>query len=92
MAKWIYPFVPSFFIRIKLDSVKKAGDIKAPKLFIHSSEDEIVPFALGKKLFEAASEPKTFCLIKGSHNDGYSQDREKFVDTIRGFLKNLELI
>jgi len=92
MAKVIYPFIPSFCVRIKLDSASKVNNILAPKLFIHSSEDEIVPVALGKKLFEAAAEPKTFCLIKGSHNDGFDQDREKFLGAVKDFLTNLQFI
>lgn len=87
MAKIIYPFIPSFCVSIKLDSISKVKNIRVPKLFIHSSEDEIVPFALGRKLFEAASEPKTFCPIKGSHNDGFEQDREVFLEAIKNFLK-----
>lgn len=92
MAKVIYPFIPSFCVRIKLDSVSKVNNIRVPKLFIHSTEDEIVPFALGRKLFAAAAEPKIFCSIKGSHNDGFDQDREIFWKAIKDFLKDLKFI
>jgi uncharacterized protein len=40
---------------------------KGPTLVIHSEEDDVVPFALGKELFEAANEPKEFFPVKKCH-------------------------
>ena len=46
--------------------------VTLPKLFLHGNRDEIVPLDLGKKLFDAAAEPKTFYIIEGAgHNDTY---------------------
>jgi hypothetical protein len=92
MAKHIYPFVPSFLIRIRFDSIAKIKGISAPKLFIHSRDDTTVPIALGRKLYEAASGPKEFLEIRGDHNDGYLYDEEKFAGGITKFLKGLDLI
>jgi len=39
-------------------------------LVIHSAEDEIVPFHHGRKVFDAAPQPKRFLEIRGGHNDG----------------------
>ena len=60
MARIYYPFVPSFFLSLKLDSISKVRDLNLPKLFIHSIDDDVVPFWIGRKLFEAAGEPKEF--------------------------------
>lgn len=70
MARVHYPFVPSFFLRLKFDSIDKVRRLNVPKLFIHSPEDEVVPYWVGQKLFEAACEPKEFLMIHGGHNDG----------------------
>jgi fermentation-respiration switch protein FrsA (DUF1100 family) len=70
MARLLYPFAPLFFLSLKFDSVNKVKDLTVPKLFIHSPEDEVVPFWLGQKLFEAAAHPKEFIEIHGGHNDG----------------------
>jgi dipeptidyl aminopeptidase/acylaminoacyl peptidase len=49
-------------------SAKKAiAKIKKPILIIHSSEDKTIPFAMGKKLFEKAIEPKAFMEVTGGH-------------------------
>jgi len=89
MAKRIYPFIPSFMISIKLDSESKIKDMKIPKLFIHSKDDHTVPITLGKKLFDAAREPKQFVTISGDHNDAYLHDADKFVGSIERFVNQL---
>ena len=87
MAKRIFPFVPSILIKTKLDSLKKIKNIQSAKLFIHSKEDEIVPFVLGEKLYDSASEPKEFLEIRGGHNDGHIYDGDKFEAGVKHFLK-----
>ncbi|MFV2072764.1 MAG: alpha/beta hydrolase [Thermoanaerobaculales bacterium] len=70
MAGRHFPFVPRFLIRTRMDSLTKIGTIDSPKLFIHSRSDEIVPYALGRRLFEAAPEPKRFYEVVGAgHNE-----------------------
>jgi len=92
MAKRIIPFAPSFLIKTKLDSISKVRDIDVPKLFMHSPADEVVPFSLGKNLFDAAAEPKRFFQTSGGHNDGYSQYPDEFVSAIKSFLKEVRLL
>lgn len=92
MAKRIYPFVPSFLIQTKLDSLTKIRNLTIPKLFIHSRDDEIVPFRLGQELYEAAAGQKEFLVISGTHNEGYVQDQEKVTRGITNFLKNHNLL
>mgnify|MGYP003392751379 CR=1 FL=1 len=70
MVKIFYPFVPSFFLSLKFDSINKVKGLKVPKLFIHSPDDEVVPYWVGQKLFEAAAQPKEFLKTYGGHNDG----------------------
>jgi hypothetical protein len=92
MAKMIYPFIPSFLIKVKMDSIGKIKGVSVPILFIHSIEDQTVPFVLGKKLFDAAPAPKEFIEIIGDHNDGHVQDEKKVKNGIRMFLNKLDLI
>ena len=73
MSKKIFPLIPlGWAIRSKLDAMGKVPKLKLPKLFLHGNQDEIVPFDLGKKLFDAAADPKHFYTIEGAgHNDTY---------------------
>ena len=91
MAKRIYPFVPSFLVRTRLDSAAKIRSIGVPKLFIHSMDDTTVPIALGRKLYDAAPGPKAFIEIRGDHNEGYIFDEEKVKEGIKEFVRKLGL-
>lgn len=66
-----YPFLPvRWLLRNRYDSIDKVGRIPCPKMFIHSSDDTLVPIANGQALFDAAAEPKRFLETPGGHNDG----------------------
>jgi len=71
MANHVFPLV-GFLFRTRYDSLSKIKKIHVPLLILHGDRDEIVPFSMGQRLFEAANEPKEFYTIKGAgHNDTY---------------------
>ena len=46
------------------------GTVTAPIFMAHGDQDDLVPFSLGQRLYEAAPEPKQFYLMAGTgHND-----------------------
>jgi len=92
IARAIFPFVPSILLSTKMNSVLKVKRINIPKLFIHSINDEIIPFKLGKKLFDSAAEPKEFLEIKGGHNTNHNDSRELWFNGIKKFLTHLGFI
>ena len=58
-AKNKYPFLPiKFLLKDKYESVSKIKNIKTPILIMHGKKDDLVPFAMGKKMYETANEPK----------------------------------
>ncbi len=67
----VYPWLPVRLLsRFRYNARSHVGQAKCPVLIAHSPTDEIVPYALGRLLFEAANEPKEFLDLSGSHNDG----------------------
>ena len=67
--------------------VDKIASDHGPLLVKHGDADEIVPFALGKKLFAAANEPKQFITIPGGkHNDLPSREYLTALDQFLGSL------
>ncbi len=90
MGREIYPFLPSFVFSNKFDSLSKIKNINEPKLFIHSRDDEIIPFSLAKKLFDTAGEPKQLKEIKGSHNSCFFDCREACLSCIKSFIEQLQ--
>jgi fermentation-respiration switch protein FrsA (DUF1100 family) len=64
--------------------------IRAPKLFIHSFDDEIVPFGMGKRLYGRASRPKQFLKIRGGHNDGFMVSKKLYTESVAEFLASAQ--
>jgi uncharacterized protein len=70
------------------ESIRK---YKKPLLVIHSSEDDVVPFEMGQKIFKNANEPKEFFEIKHCHICGPEFYSEIIAHKIVTMLENHEL-
>jgi pimeloyl-ACP methyl ester carboxylesterase len=87
VAAAVLPFFPMVFLHTKMDSINKIASVHCPKLFIHSPADEVIPYKLGRRLYEAAPEPKEFYEVKGaSHNSTYIVGGKPYFDAIRRFV------
>jgi fermentation-respiration switch protein FrsA (DUF1100 family) len=88
MSKQVLPFIPlGWAIRSKLNAIEKIPHLKLPKLFLHGTRDEIVPYALGRKLFEQAGDPKSFYPIEGAgHNDTYILGGAGYYEVLGRFI------
>jgi fermentation-respiration switch protein FrsA (DUF1100 family) len=91
MAKEMFPVLPlSWAIKSRFDSIGKIPNLKLPKLFLHGTVDEVVPYKLGRELFSAATEPKIFYAIKGAgHNDTFLQGGTDYFNVIAQFIKSI---
>ncbi|MEE8321672.1 MAG: alpha/beta hydrolase [Gammaproteobacteria bacterium] len=90
MGKHYYPYLPvSLLTRIKYASIDRISSIPQPSLFIHSPSDDIVPYTLGRKLFDAATGPKTFLEIRGTHNEGFLMSGNTYIDGLDRFITNV---
>ncbi len=87
MGKRLFPRLPvSWLVRYRYDNLDKMKRVLTPVLVLHSPEDEIVPYSMGQALYEAAPDPKTFAQLQGSHNQGFVQAAQAYVDALRSFL------
>lgn len=76
-----------FFTGRGYHSEEKIERVHAPILFFHGDRDEIVPYELGRKLFAAAPEPKTFeTLERAGHNDTVQVGGAAYFERIGAFL------
>jgi uncharacterized protein len=69
------------------NAIEKIAAVRAPLLFLHSPEDAVIPFAEGRRLFDAALSPRTFVEVKGGHIEASESDRNVFYGAVRAFLK-----
>jgi fermentation-respiration switch protein FrsA (DUF1100 family) len=88
MAKIHYPILGHLFpLRIHYDSIGKINRVQAPLLILHGDRDTIVPMKQGRRLFDAANEPKKFFVIKGAgHNDILSRAGDDYHEIVRDFI------
>ncbi len=83
----IAPLIPPNY-----NSLEKIRHVTIPKLVMWSENDEIVPPYMGKKLFEAAPEPKGFYEIKGAgHNDTNIAGGREYQNIISEFIRGLKI-
>jgi len=83
----MYKFLPvRLLARINYDTLGRIGKLRCGLLVIHSTDDEIIPFHHGQKLFEAAKEPKRFQEISGGHNNGFITSGNIYKNALAEFL------
>jgi fermentation-respiration switch protein FrsA (DUF1100 family) len=71
-AATLYWFLPvRWLMKNRYDSLSKISRYNGPVLMSHGTADTLVPFALGKRLFDAisASQKRFFAIENGGHND-----------------------
>jgi len=80
------PLAP--FVRTRYESLARVPRLRMPLLVLQGDRDEIVPPAQGRRLFDAAPEPKRYFAIPGAgHNDTYLVGGEAYWRTIADFLE-----
>lgn len=88
VAQLAYPFIPVRpFMTERFESRSHIQRLKIPLLIMHGTEDQVIPISLGRELFAAANEPKTFITIKGAaHSNIYEYGAFSYLDR---FLSDL---
>jgi fermentation-respiration switch protein FrsA (DUF1100 family) len=87
VAGFHYPWLPvAALTKTRLDSAGAIAKYHGPLLMFHGDKDQIIPIKFGRKLFDAANEPKRFVVMLGhDHNDArpavFFAELDKFLDT-----------
>jgi fermentation-respiration switch protein FrsA (DUF1100 family) len=89
MAKQMFLFqLVSPFLPVNYNNIEKIKTIHAPKFIIHGEKDEIVPFSMGRILYEASPDPKTFYPIPGAgHNNTYRVGGKAYAEAFSRFAR-----
>ena len=83
-----YPFLPvRLLLKDKYESDKKINNIKSPILIMHGKVDNIVPFHMGRKMYELANEPKYSYFSE--YDDHMMEYNEKLLKALRNFIDSL---
>tara|TARA_B100000965_G_scaffold68952_1_gene54292 strand:- start:3285 stop:4085 length:801 start_codon:yes stop_codon:yes gene_type:complete len=84
-AKRFYPWLPiKILLKDKFNSESKIKNIRIPILIMHGEKDTIVPFDMGKKLYEKANSPKKSYFTKD--DDHMMTFNPELVNAIKDFI------
>ena len=73
-------------VRYGFDSASRLQAVHCPVLVLHSPQDEVIPFALGEKVYQGARPPREFVRLRGGHNDGFVLSQPDYERALRAFL------
>jgi uncharacterized protein len=72
------------------DSEKKIKSVRVPILFIQGDRDEVIPYSLGRRLFDAAPAPKEFWTVSGAgHNNLIEAAGPAYSEHLRAFYSQI---
>jgi len=90
LARRFYPWLPvRLLMRPRFDAASQVARTPCPKLFMHSPDDDVVPYALGCELFERAAPPKQWLDLEGDHNGGFLESLPAYREAVQGFVDGL---
>ena len=85
-AKIYYPYLPvRLLLKDRYDSISKIKMIKTPILIMHGKKDDVVPFSMGKELFEKANNPKQSYFT--NEDDHMMEFNSSLLGEIEDFIK-----
>lgn len=88
MARVILPLLPiGPFLQTQYNVGARIKKTRVPLLVLHGDRDEIVPIEQGRRVFDAAPQPKKFITIAGAgHNDTYIVGGENYFRQLQEFI------
>ena len=88
LAAELLPWIPGVAVRFPLPSHTWIADVHSPILMMHGDDDEVIPFAQGRRL-AAAAPAATFVAIPGGHHNDladfkmYWRAIDEFISRVR---------
>ncbi|NTV45401.1 MAG: alpha/beta fold hydrolase [Chlorobiales bacterium] len=89
LAAEVYPYLPARWLaRTQYNNLRNLKSIQCPLLLVHSCEDDVVPYDHARRLYEAASEPKTLLQIQCDHSLGFLRSKN-YEPGVNAFLNEV---
>ncbi len=87
LGRKAYPIFPiSMLLRHRFESLDRISTIDCRLLVTHSPADDIIPFEMGRTMFEKAGQPKRFFEIFGLHNERDYLNDAAYRQMVREFI------
>ena len=87
MARSLVPFLPRGLASNRFDVLTRIRGLGIPALFVHGERDELVPVAMGRRLYEAHPGPKDwYGLPRAGHNDTHIIGGSAYFQRLAAFI------
>jgi alpha-beta hydrolase superfamily lysophospholipase len=84
LPKWLK--WTAFIVKSPYPSKENIKNVTVPVLITHSVNDEVVPFEMGKTLYENAKSPKCFLTLSGEHCFGLQTETKIYIEKLNEIL------
>jgi uncharacterized protein len=84
------PFLPRWLHWLgknRFESERKIANVKCPVLVTHGTNDDVIPVEQGRKLFEAAHEPKKLKIVEGGDHNLFGNSGREYLEQIIEFIR-----
>lgn len=88
-AKYYRIFPVKLLARVRLEIREKVEAFDGAILIAHSPADELIPYAMGRELYETADVPKMWLEMRGNHNEGYAITGDAYMNTYNAFIREV---
>ncbi|MBW4663328.1 MAG: lysophospholipase [Chroococcus sp. CMT-3BRIN-NPC107] len=83
-------FPVKFLLNQRFESIKKIKFLKMPVLFIHGTDDNVIPVGMSKQLYAAAPQPKQLFIVPNAgHNNTAEIAGLKYFETVKKFVSQI---
>lgn len=72
--------------RLDFDTARYLARTELPVLVVHSTEDEIIPFPHGRRLYEMAGDRAALLELQGGHNTGFLESGQRYREGLDRFI------
>jgi uncharacterized protein len=88
MATHFVPILPArWLMDDRFETLAKAQEIRVPTLVFHGTKDEVVPYAMGRRVADAISGAKFVSVEGGHHTDLFLGPGWRYFDVVASFLR-----
>ena len=87
LAADLYPMFPARKLaRFRYSTIESLKRAQCPTLVVHGPQDDLIPFAHGRRLFEIAKGPRYFLEVSGGHGDWFDHSTVPYEVALKSFL------
>lgn len=84
---WLARMMTWALLRSRYDINRRLRALSTPVMVAHGTNDDLIPIELGREVFEAANEPKTWRTVPGAgHNDTFAVGGEAYHRALGEFI------